>query len=143
MTVTKDLGGDLGGDLEVDPEVEQEEWRQALGFPSPADNYRRGRLDLNRQLVSHPAATFFARMASGSMVEEGIGEGDLVVIDRAERIEPGQLVVVRVGAEMLIRKLERLGDGLALTCCDAAPLLLTAELDWEFWGRVIYSIRKH
>ena len=122
---------------------EPEEWRMAMGFPSPADIYRQGRLDLNRQLIRHPSATFFARMQGERLADERIHDGDLLVIDRAEPILPGQVVVVRVGQEMLVRKLERIDGRMYLFCSDQSPVELTPDLDWEFWGRIIFSIKKH
>lgn len=115
----------------------------AMGFPSPADIYRQGRLDLNRQLIRHPSATFFARMQGESLADERINDGDLLVIDRAEPILPGHLVVVRIGEEMLVRKLEKTDKGMRLLISDQSPIELNPDLDWEFWGRVIFSIQKH
>ncbi len=34
------------------------------GFPSPADDYIEGSLDLNQHLIKHPAATFLSRSAA-------------------------------------------------------------------------------
>ena len=129
--------------LESETGEEESNWRLTMGFPSPAEIYRQGRLDLNRYVVRHGSATFYARMTGEALVGEGIGDGDLLVIDRAEPLQPGHLAVVRVGAEMLVRRLERSGECWRLASPDAEPLWLTPELDWEFWGRVIYSIRRH
>lgn len=121
----------------------EDDWRLAMGFPSPADIYRQGRLDLNRYLVRHGAATFFARMAGKSLEGEGVMEGDLLVIDRAEKVVAGSLMVVRVGEEMLVRKVEQIEGRLRLSCPGEDPLWLEPEGDWELWGRVIWSIRRH
>src|SRR2546426_7509827 len=48
------------------------------GFPSPADDYLEGRLDLNEHLIAHPAATFFFRVTGDSMIGAGIHSGDLL-----------------------------------------------------------------
>ena len=50
------------------------------GFPSPAQDYINETIDLNRELIKHPAATFFGRVSGDSMIEEGIEEGDTVKI---------------------------------------------------------------
>jgi DNA polymerase V len=44
------------------------------GFPSPADDYIEGRLDLNQHLIKHPAATFFVRVSGNSMIDAGIAK---------------------------------------------------------------------
>lgn len=46
----------------------------AAGFPSPAEDYIEGKLDLNLHLIKHPAATFFVRVAGDSMIDAGIPE---------------------------------------------------------------------
>ena len=55
----------------------------SAGFPSPAEDYVEIALDLNRELVKHPAATFYARVKGSSMIDAGIEDGDLLVIDKA------------------------------------------------------------
>jgi len=44
----------------------------AAGFPSPAEDYIEGQLDLNKHLIKHPAATFFVRATGESMINAGI-----------------------------------------------------------------------
>lgn len=128
--------------IEREEEVE-DDWRLAMGFPSPADIYRQGRLDLNRYLVRHAAATFFARMEGKALESEGVMNGDLLVVDRAEKVVAGSLMVVRVGAEMLVRKVEEVEGRLRLTGDGESPRWLEPEGDWELWGRVIWSVRRH
>ena len=51
------------------------------GFPSPAADYVEQRIDLNELLVSHPSSTYFVKAAGDSMIEAGISDGDLLVVD--------------------------------------------------------------
>lgn len=53
------------------------------GFPSPAQDYMTDSIDLNRELVRHPATTFYARAVGDSMRDCGIDDGDLLVIDKS------------------------------------------------------------
>jgi DNA polymerase V len=53
------------------------------GFPSPADEEPRERLDLIKLLVRHPASTFFFRIGGTSMIEADMDEGDIIIVDRA------------------------------------------------------------
>lgn len=50
----------------------------SAGFPSPADDYLEGQLDLNQYLIKHPVATFFVRVSGDSMIKAGIHPGDLL-----------------------------------------------------------------
>jgi DNA polymerase V len=63
------------------------------GFPSPADDFVERGLDLNDFLVSHPAATFFARVQGQAMAAEGIYDGDYLVVDRSVVPSPNSLVM--------------------------------------------------
>ena len=56
------------------------------GFPSPAQDYISESIDLNREIVQHPAATFYGRVSGESMVDDGIDPDDIIVIDRS--LEP-------------------------------------------------------
>ena len=56
------------------------------GFPSPAQDYISEYIDLNREIVRHPASTFYGKVSGDSMIDEGIDPGDLLVIDRS--LEP-------------------------------------------------------
>ncbi|WP_421316525.1 DUF4113 domain-containing protein [Aeromonas veronii] len=57
----------------------------ACGFPSPAQDYTEQTIDLNQLCVTHPAATYFVRAAGDSMVDHGIRDGDLLVVDRSRK----------------------------------------------------------
>lgn len=63
------------------------------GFPSPAQDYIRESIDLNRTLIKHPASTFYAKVVGDSMSGEGITEGDILIIDRSIEAEHGDLAV--------------------------------------------------
>ena len=76
--------------------------RVPAGFPSPADDYLEGELDLNELLIQHPAATFFVRLAGDSMVNAGLFDGDILVVDRAEQASHGHIVVAVIDGEMTV-----------------------------------------
>lgn len=76
------------------------------GFPSPAQDYIDKSLDFNRELIEHPAATFYARLVGDSMIDAGICEGDIVVIDRAVEPEQDDIVVVFLDGEFTIKHID-------------------------------------
>lgn len=57
--------------------------RVSAGFPSPADDYIETSIDLNRELVRHPFATFYVRASGDSMIDAGIRPNATLVVDRA------------------------------------------------------------
>ena len=69
------------------------------GFPSPAEDYRHDSLDFNRDLIKHPEATFYGRVDGDSMVEAGINDGDIAIIDRSVEPEDGDVSVAFVQNE--------------------------------------------
>jgi DNA polymerase V len=77
------------------------------GFPSPADDYMQGLLDLNDHLVitGHRDATFIVRVSGWSMVGAGIHDGDEVVVDRAITPAAGNVVVAIVNGDLTIKRL--------------------------------------
>src|SRR5207253_2602092 len=78
--------------------------RVSAGFPSPAADWVEGRLDLNRHLIKHPAATFYMKVIGDSM-DDDIREGDIIVVDRAAEAEDGDVVVVRINEDFTVKKL--------------------------------------
>lgn len=80
--------------------------RVACGFPSPAQDYVEDRLDLNRLAVRHPSATYFIKVSGDSMIGAGIGDGDLLVVDRSLNAEHGDIVVASVAGEFTVKELQ-------------------------------------
>src|SRR5947199_10828615 len=118
--------------------------RISAGFPSPAEDWVEGRLDLNRHLIKHPAATFYMRVIGDSMSDD-IREGDILVVDRAAEAEDGDVVVVRINNDFTVKKLSLQDGKLQLLAANEsyAPIEITEEMDFEVWGKVLWSIRPH
>ena len=118
--------------------------RVAAGFPSPAEDYATMHLDLNRELIKNPASTFYARVCGVSMIDEGINDGDLLVIDKS--IEPynGCLAVCYVDGEFTLKRFKREGDHALLVPANKnfKPIKITAENNFLIWGVVTHLIKK-
>ena len=114
----------------------------AAGFPSPADDYVECGLDLNEHLVKHPAATFFVRVRGQSMVEAGIHDGDLLVVDRALEARDGSVAIAVLDGELTVKRIRRTNGKLLLCPENSAfpPIEVTLEADFQVWGVVVYSI---
>lgn len=76
------------------------------GFPSPAQDYIDKTLNLNEEIIAHPAATFYAKAMGDSMVDAGIEEGDILVIDRALDPRDGDIVVAHLNGEFTVKYLD-------------------------------------
>jgi DNA polymerase V len=110
----------------------------SAGFPSPADEYIEGRLDLNRHLIKHPAATFFVRVTGDSMLNAGIHPGDLLLVDRALEPTCGRVVIAVVNGELTVKRLRRYKGRLYLVPDnqDYPPLEIDEAMDFHVWGVV-------
>ncbi len=73
------------------------------GFPSPAQDYMEGCIDLNRELVRHPNATFYGRVVGDSMLDAGVEEGDVLVIDKSLEPSEGDMAVCFVDGEFTLK----------------------------------------
>ena len=112
--------------------------RLPAGFPSPADDYLEGKLDLNRHLIKHPAATFFVRVTGDSMIGAGIHSGDLLVVDRALEPEDKHVVVAVLDGELTVKRLFKQNGILRLLPenLNYQPLEITPQQTIEIWGIV-------
>ena len=118
----------------------------SAGFPSPAEDYAEMSLDLNKELVRNPASTFFARVSGVSMIDEGIGDGDLLVIDRAAEVRDGVLAVCCIDGDFTLKRVRvDRGEGclwLVPANPDYRPIRVSQEDDFRIWGVVRYVIKK-
>ena len=112
--------------------------RLAAGFPSPADDYIEGRLDLNRHLIKHPAATFFVRVSGDSMIDAGIHHGDLLVVDRSLDAVDGHVIVASLDGELTVKRLSKRGETLRLLPANAdyQPIEILTQQTFEIFGVV-------
>lgn len=116
--------------------------RIPAGFPSPADDYVEGSLDLNELLVRHPAATFFVRVSGDSMTGAGIHSGDVLVVDRAESARNRSVIIAALNGELTVKRLVREKGRACLVSenPDYAPMDVTGDTQFEVWGVVVHVI---
>ena len=86
----------------------------AAGFPSPAQDYYDGAIDLTEMLVHDHAATFIVRAAGDSMTEAGISDGDELLVDRSKTPRHGDVVVAVLDGELTVKRLRLTGSGVVL-----------------------------
>ena len=114
------------------------------GFPSPAEHTSTVKLDLNKELIKNPASTFYARVKGVSMIDAGIDDGDLIVIDKS--IEPynGCLAVCYIDGEFTVKRFEKHKDYCLLVPANTEynPIKITSENEFVIWGVVTYVIKK-
>ncbi|MBN2706787.1 MAG: translesion error-prone DNA polymerase V autoproteolytic subunit [Deltaproteobacteria bacterium] len=110
----------------------------SAGFPSPADDYIENRLDLNKHLIQHPAATFFVKARGDSMIEAGIHSGDILIVDRALEATDKRVVIAVIDGELTVKRI-RIFEGkifLLPANQDYSPTEITEAMNFEIWGVV-------
>lgn len=114
------------------------------GFPSPAQDYISNSIDLNKELIEHPASTFYAKVVGDSMSGEGITEGDILVIDKSVEPEHGDLAVCCLDGEFTLKRLNfASGNHLYLMPSNRKyrPIEVTRDNSFMVWGVVLYTIK--
>lgn len=116
------------------------------GFPSPADPYDLESLDFNRDIIKHPDDTFYGKVTGDSMIDAGICEGDIVVVDRSAVPKKGDIIVGFLNHEYTIKFYDdtHFADGYIelVPANENYPVFeVTKNDDFEVWGVVQYSIR--
>ena len=118
--------------------------RIAAGFPSPADDYIEKHLDLNEHLIKHPSATFFLKVEGESMINAGIHNGDILIVDRSLEASDKKIIVAVVNGELTVKRVRKKKGKLFLVPenDDFTPLCVTEEMDFQVWGVVTSVIHK-
>jgi len=115
----------------------------SAGFPSPASDFTDRSIDLNKQLIQHPASTFFGRVKGQSMKDEGINDGDLLIIDKSLPPDDGKIAVCFIDGEFTVKRIKLDKDCCWLMPANDAyrPIKVTAENDFLIWGIVTHVIK--
>jgi DNA polymerase V len=116
------------------------------GFPSPAEQYETEPIDFNKDLVTHPDTTFYARVIGDSMIDAGINEDDIVVVDRSLEPRKGDIVVGFINGDFTIKYFDdsHKADGYVelVPANKKYPHIKVTENDqFNLWGVVQYTIK--
>ncbi|HCN98181.1 MAG TPA: peptidase [Leclercia sp.] len=77
----------------------------SCGFPSPAQDYVESDLDLHDYCIRHPSATYYLRASGDSMSDGSLFNGDLLVVDCAEKPQHSDIVVASLQGEFTVKRL--------------------------------------
>ena len=117
----------------------------SAGFPSPADDYTEENIDLNEHLISNPFSTFFLRVKGDSMINAGIKDKDLIIVDKSLIAKPGNIVIAMIDGEFTIKRLSIKNDELYLKAenHNYPDFRFKNHINVQIWGVVIYSIHSY
>jgi len=114
------------------------------GFPSPADDHAESRLDLNEYLINQAESTFFVRIKGDSMVDAGILDNDIVIVDRSKSAAINDIVLASIDGEFTVKVLTKNNTGPYLMPANKEfkPIYIEEGSQFEIWGVVTGSVRK-
>lgn len=115
----------------------------SAGFPSPALDFVDMTIDLNKHLVKHPSATFYGRVKGVSLINAGISDGDLLIIDRSIEPKDGKIAVCYIDGEFTAKRIKISKKEVLLMPEneDYQTIRVTEENNLIIWGIVIHVIK--
>ena len=117
--------------------------KAGAGFPSPATDYIEEDIDLNIHLIKNVPATFIIRVQGKSMMDVGIYDGDLLVVDKSLKPKNFSTVVANVYDELVVKNFVKEKDEQFLTSGSKKiedKIIINSESDIFVWGVVTYVI---
>jgi DNA polymerase V len=91
--------------------------RVQAGFPSPAQGYEQKAIDLNQLMVANPPATYFVSAQGDSMLDAGIKDGDLLVVDFSKQPKHNDIVIAKLDDSFTVKRLYKRRGAIRL-CSD-------------------------
>ncbi len=115
----------------------------SAGFPSPAMDFIDLSIDMNKHLIKHPSATFYGRVKGVSMKDAGIGDGDLLVIDKSIQPTNDKIAVCYIDGDFTVKRIKIENECIWLIPENETykPIKVTSDNDFIIWGIVTHVIK--
>jgi DNA polymerase V len=115
----------------------------ATGFGAAADDYMDRGIDLNEQLIRNKPATFFMKVSGNSMIDAGICDADIVIVDKSIKPVNGKVVIAVIDGEMIIRRYQKTFNKLLLISetTKSSTIDVSEFSDFKVWGVVTCILR--
>jgi DNA polymerase V len=115
----------------------------SAGFPSPANDFLENKIDLNKELSENPLATFYVRVNGNSMIDAGINDNDVLVVDRSLEARDNKIAVCFIDGEFTVKRIKLEKDCLYLMPENKnyKPIKITEDNQFIIWGIVTYVIK--
>jgi DNA polymerase V len=115
----------------------------SAGFPSPAADFTENTIDLNKELCENPLATFYIRVKGHSMIDAGINNGDILVVDRSIEARDSKIAVCLIDGEFTVKRIKLDKNCLYLLAENPnyQPIKVTEDNQFMVWGIVTYIIK--
>ncbi|MEY2869214.1 MAG: hypothetical protein RIR01_1697 [Bacteroidota bacterium] len=116
----------------------------SAGFPSPGADFIENNIDLNKELSENPLATFYIKVKGNSMIDAGIEDKDVLIVDRSIEPQDNKIVICYIDGEFTVKRIKLEKDCLYLMPENSnySPIKVTEENELIIWGIVTYVIKK-
>lgn len=116
----------------------------SAGFPSPAADFMETNIDLNKELSENQLATFYIKVKGNSMIDAGINDKDVLVVDRSLEPQNNKIAICFIDGEFTVKRILVEKECLYLMPENASysPIKITEENQLIIWGIVTYVIKK-
>lgn len=116
----------------------------SAGFPSPAADFLENSIDLNKELSTNPLATFYIKVEGNSMMDAGINDKDVLVVDRSLYPQNNKIAICFIDGEFTVKRIQSENNCLYLIAENPnySPIKVTEENQFVIWGIVTYVIKK-
>ena len=119
--------------------------RISAGFPSPADDYIENNLSISELLIKNQLSTFLMKASGDSMIEAGINDGDVLVVDRSLEARSRDIVIAIFEGNLTVKRLIIKADGSAILKSENPlykNILISEYTELEIWGVVTSAIHQ-
>lgn len=116
----------------------------SAGFPSPASDFMENNIDLNKELSENPLATFYIKVKGNSMIDAGIEDQDVLIVDRSIEPQDNKIAICFIDGEFTVKRIKLQKDCLYLIPENSnySPIKVTEANELIIWGIVTYVIKK-
>ena len=117
--------------------------RISCGFPSPADDHLDEAIDLNREYIKNKSSTYFGRVSGDSMIDAGLENGDLLIIDKSLKPKHGNIAVCFLDGDFTVKRI-RIEEGKIWLMAENKnydPIEITPDNELMVWGIVVHSVK--
>ena len=130
-------------DFESDTRIPYIKEGISAGFPSPATDFMETNIDLNKELCKNPLSTFYIKVKGHSMINAGINDKDILIVDRSLKPQNNKIVVCFIDGEFTVKRIKIDKDCVYLMPENEKyqPIKVTAENELVIWGIVTYVIK--
>jgi len=115
----------------------------SAGFPSPAEEELRDVMSLDEYLIKNPQATYILKVDGDSMIDAGIHQGDLVLVEKNRAPKTGDIVIAHVDDEWTLKYFEKKGNRIYLRAANEKYPVIMPKQELVIAGVVIANVRKY